>query len=114
MKFSCQHYGLKFGGMLEDTYTHLFCNLGGVRGCWLAEEWLAARKNEILGFCPVGPHQKKVQFFDHHHCKGKVLTDIFNVESFVSTCLVWGLWLFEWTQQVFPAYAKSGFPSLFP
>jgi len=37
----------------------------------------------------------------------KVFTNIFYVESLFPTCLVWAVWLFEWTQLVFLDYAKN-------
>ena len=67
------------------------------------------KKTKSMVFAPLNPHQIFFNFFDHHY-KRKVFIDIFYVESFIPTCLVWALWLFEWTQLVFLAYTKTGFP----
>jgi len=75
---------------------------------------------ENCGFAPLDPPNKRsVNFFDHH-CKFRVFIKIFYVESLFPTCLLWAVWLFEWTQLVFLhekwtqlvflAYAKNGFP----
>ena len=57
-------------------------------------------------FLPRWTPTKNFNIFDHYRI-GKVLTDIFYVETLLPTCLVWALWLFEWTQLVFLAYAKT-------
>ena len=63
---------------------------------------------DISAFAPPPPKAFST-FFDPHHCKGKVLIDIFCVESLFPTCLVWALWTFEWKQMVIFAYVKNVF-----
>jgi len=75
---------------------------------WKKGAWTAKKQN--LWILPRWTtHQKYFTFFDHH-CKGKVLTDIFYAESLLPTCLIWALWLLEWTQLVFRAHLRGGFP----
>jgi len=50
------------------------------------------------------PHQKVSYFY--HHFKGNVFPNIFDAESLFPTCLVWDVWLLEWTQLVFLAFAN--------
>ena len=69
--------------------------------------WIARNRNPW--FCPVVVPTKENFNFFYHHCKGKVLTNIFYVETLFQTCLVWALRLFEQTQLVFQACAKTGF-----
>ena len=110
MKFSCQYFDLK---LVACCKTHKYTSSSALVGLWVLtgrKVILTAKKNESLCFCPFWtPHQNEFQFFDHH-CKGKVFTEFFYAESLFPTCLVRALWLFEWTQLVFPAYAKTGFP----
>jgi len=64
---------MKFGAKLQNTQTHLLRNFGWVGRYWVAEKWLEPQKNEISGFCPVGPSTTKNSFY--HHCKVKVFID---------------------------------------
>jgi len=82
---------------------------------WLGSWVLTGRKmgwtaenHQKSWFLPRWTPAKSFSFFDHH-CKGKVFTDIFYIESLFPTCLVWVLWLFELTQLVYSVFAKTGF-----
>ena len=86
IKYSCQNFGLKFGGMFQ---IHLSASLVGLAGSdWQKSHW-TSKYPEFRGFCPLGPlHKVSVNLIDHH-CKGKVFTNIFYVESLFPTCLVY-------------------------
>jgi len=102
--------------MLSNIQIHLFCEFGGVREYRLAEKRLEPRKKRNPWFCPFSPPARKYFNFGddlYQHSPtfflGKIFTNIFYAESFFPTCLVWVLWLFEWTHLVFLDYAKNGF-----
>ena len=77
--------------------------LAGRHVSWIAKKWSP-------WFLPHStPHHKYFNFFVHHS-KGKVFTDILYAERLVPARLVWGIWLFEWTQLFFIDYAQMGFP----
>jgi len=87
---------------------HLFCKFGGVGGCWLAEKWLEPQNTpESMVLAPLNPPPKEVSAF--------VLIKVRSSQTFLCRklfplCLVWAVWLFEWTQLVFLGYVKTFFP----
>jgi len=79
---------------------------------FVSDNWqksgLSDKKTKLLGFSPVWSPKTNFNFCDNHR-KGKVLTDIFYLESLVPTILIWALRFFEWKQLFFLGNVKTGF-----
>jgi len=79
---------LKFGGMLLDTYKHLFYNLRQ----FVSVDWQKSGLNRdppnSFHIAPFDPLPKNFNFVDYYR-KAIVLTDIFHAERLFPTFLVW-------------------------
>ena len=101
IKFSCQYFGLKFAGMLQNTKMHLFGKFGGSGGCRLSDKWLEPQNGpEIWVFYPLCTPKKGSGKFFYHHCKGKAFRKHLLFESWLSNIKRnWKLTL-SWISQI--------------
>jgi len=86
------------GCCMRPKYTCSATLVGLVGADWRKSDLNRKKQNHWI-LPRSTPHQKQFLLF-YHHCKGKAPMDIFYVERLFPTCLVWALWLFEWTQLV--------------
>jgi len=87
-----------------------FLRLWWALGYQLAEKWLEPQKTpKSVFFAQFDPPPRKISTFLIIIAEVSYLLTFFYVESFFPTGLFSALWLFEWTQLVFLAYAKNSF-----